>query len=145
MLVRMMFFVCGVHYVTVKGRRVSSREAPILCLSPHSSFLDVLVGFIAGLPCTVSTKTNAQMPIVGGRYYQPYVLVCTCMYAHHVYTCMYVHHVCTCMYTHNVCMYMYVYTPCMYVHVCIHTMYVCTCMYTHHVCTSYMYIAVVSV
>lgn len=64
-LVRIAFFACGIHWVTIKGVRVSSEEAPILCMAPHSAFVDVLVGFVCGLPVTVSRMENAHIPVIG--------------------------------------------------------------------------------
>ncbi|XP_074646514.1 lysophosphatidylcholine acyltransferase 2-like [Tubulanus polymorphus] len=49
---RSMFFVGGFHWITVKGQRASARQAPILALAPHSSFLDTM------LPGTVLQATS---------------------------------------------------------------------------------------
>ncbi|MGH0168273.1 UNVERIFIED_CONTAM: hypothetical protein FKN15_054511 [Acipenser sinensis] len=61
---RAFFFFMGFR-VTVKGKRVSSKEAPILAVAPHSSFFDGIVCVIAGLPSTVSRSENLATPVFG--------------------------------------------------------------------------------
>jgi len=64
---RCMFFFGGFHWVTVKGQQVSSREAPILVVAPHSSFFDALPITFLGLPSVVA-KTSAQLvPFFGSK------------------------------------------------------------------------------
>lgn len=77
-LPRMAYFVCGAHYVTTKGKRVSSSEAPILCAAPHSSYLDPIVGlYITQPPCVISTKENGNMPLIGSEL-SAYIAYYTC-------------------------------------------------------------------
>ncbi|KAK6480170.1 lysophosphatidylcholine acyltransferase 2-like [Huso huso] len=61
---RAFFFFMGFR-MTVKGKRVSSKEAPILAVAPHSSFFDGIVCVIAGLPSTVSRSENLATPVFG--------------------------------------------------------------------------------
>ncbi|XP_012682454.1 lysophosphatidylcholine acyltransferase 2 [Clupea harengus] len=61
---RMYFFSLGFR-VVVRGRKVSSGEAPILAVAPHSSFFDAIVCIIAGLPSTVSRSETISTPIFG--------------------------------------------------------------------------------
>ncbi|XP_041077795.1 lysophosphatidylcholine acyltransferase 2 [Polyodon spathula] len=61
---RAFFFFMGFR-VTVKGKRVSSKEAPILAVAPHSSFFDGIVCVVAGLPSTVSRSENLATPVFG--------------------------------------------------------------------------------
>ncbi|KAK5922601.1 lysophosphatidylcholine acyltransferase 1 isoform X1 [Gymnodraco acuticeps] len=41
-IMRVMWFVGGFHWMTVKGRRALPAEAPILTLAPHSSYFDAI-------------------------------------------------------------------------------------------------------
>ncbi|KAL1007446.1 hypothetical protein UPYG_G00086860 [Umbra pygmaea] len=61
---RAYYFFMGFR-VVVKGRQVSSAEAPILAVAPHSTFFDGIVCIVAGLPSTVSRAENLSTPIFG--------------------------------------------------------------------------------
>lgn len=59
------YFFCMGFRVVVKGTQVSSSEAPILAVAPHSTFFDGIVCIVAGLPSTVSRVENLATPIFG--------------------------------------------------------------------------------
>lgn len=59
------YFFCMGFRVVVKGSQVSSSEAPILAVAPHSTFFDGIVCIVAGLPSTVSRVENLATPIFG--------------------------------------------------------------------------------
>uniref|UniRef100_A0A3B4TPB2 Lysophosphatidylcholine acyltransferase 2 n=1 Tax=Seriola dumerili TaxID=41447 RepID=A0A3B4TPB2_SERDU len=59
------YYFCMGFRVVVKGKQVSSSEAPILAVAPHSTFFDGIVCIIAGLPSTVSRVENLATPIFG--------------------------------------------------------------------------------
>ncbi|XP_072236299.1 lysophosphatidylcholine acyltransferase 2 [Leuresthes tenuis] len=61
---RAYYFSMGFR-VVVKGTQVSSNEAPILAVAPHSTFFDGIVCVVAGLPSTVSRVENLATPIFG--------------------------------------------------------------------------------
>lgn len=61
------YFFCMGFRVVVKGRQVSSSEAPILAVAPHSTFFDGIVCIVAGLPSTVSRVENLATPIFGSK------------------------------------------------------------------------------
>lgn len=61
---RLYYFSMG-FWVVVKGKKVSSSEAPILAVAPHSTFFDGIVCLVAGLPSTVSRVENLATPIFG--------------------------------------------------------------------------------
>jgi len=61
---RMYFFGFGFR-VVLRGRQVTSAEAPILVVAPHSSFFDAIVCIVAGLPSTVSRSETLSTPIFG--------------------------------------------------------------------------------
>lgn len=70
---RLQFFILGFHYVRIKGQRATFSEAPILCLAPHTSFFDAIVGVVLDLPSTVSREENRHAPVIGKLldYLQP--------------------------------------------------------------------------
>ena len=45
-------------WVSVRGRRVSPEEAPVLVVAPHSTFFDGMVPFWCGAPYLVSREEN---------------------------------------------------------------------------------------
>ena len=84
---RAYYFAMGFR-VVVKGKQVSSREAPILAVAPHSTFFDGIVCIVAGLPSTVSRVENLATPIFGRETFSApplllhlvlYVCVCVCV------------------------------------------------------------------
>lgn len=64
-LSRAVFFCVGFLWVRVKGRQAGLKEAPVLAVAPHSSFLDMLVLSVTGLPIVVSRSENAKLPVIG--------------------------------------------------------------------------------
>lgn len=67
LLYRALYFVCGVHYIRTKGKRAKTTEAPILCVAPHSSHIDPLLGLLSKPPSVVSTRENGDVPLIGGK------------------------------------------------------------------------------
>ncbi|XP_035772186.1 lysophospholipid acyltransferase LPCAT4-like [Neolamprologus brichardi] len=65
LLGRAVFFCVGFHWVKVKGRKADVKEAPILVVAPHSSFLDMVIMFPAGVPSVVSRSENINLPVIG--------------------------------------------------------------------------------
>ncbi|XP_070786076.1 lysophospholipid acyltransferase LPCAT4 [Enoplosus armatus] len=64
-LSRAVFFSMGFLRVKVKGRRADLREAPVLVVAPHSSFLDMLVLCPTQLATVVSRSENTSLPVIG--------------------------------------------------------------------------------
>ncbi|XP_061565888.1 lysophospholipid acyltransferase LPCAT4 [Cololabis saira] len=65
LLSRASFFSLGFLWVRVKGRRADLKEAPVLVVAPHSSFLDMLVFCQTELSTVVSRSENASLPVIG--------------------------------------------------------------------------------
>ncbi|XP_037355638.1 lysophosphatidylcholine acyltransferase 2B-like [Talpa occidentalis] len=63
-LLQAIFFLAG-FLVKVEGRKASRDEAPILVSAPHSTYFDVILCAVAGLPSVVSASRNATIPVVG--------------------------------------------------------------------------------
>ncbi|CAJ1085895.1 lysophospholipid acyltransferase LPCAT4 [Xyrichtys novacula] len=64
-LSRAVFFSLGFPWVKVKGRRADLKEAPVLVVAPHSSFLDMLVLCETQLATVVSRSENTSLPVIG--------------------------------------------------------------------------------
>ncbi|TRY65513.1 hypothetical protein DNTS_021735 [Danionella cerebrum] len=65
LLSRGVFLSLGFLWVRVRGRQAGVREAPVLAVAPHSSFLDMLVLSVSGLPVVVSREENTRLPVIG--------------------------------------------------------------------------------
>ncbi|TMS01887.1 Lysophospholipid acyltransferase LPCAT4 [Larimichthys crocea] len=64
-LSRATFFALGFFWVKVKGRMADLKEAPVLVVAPHSSFLDMLVLCPTQLATVVSRSENNSLPVIG--------------------------------------------------------------------------------
>uniref|UniRef100_A0A8C7DI41 Lysophosphatidylcholine acyltransferase 4 n=1 Tax=Oncorhynchus kisutch TaxID=8019 RepID=A0A8C7DI41_ONCKI len=64
-LSRAVFFFLGFFWFRVKGCRAGHKEAPVLAVAPHSSFLDMLVLTETQLPTVVSRSENQSIPVIG--------------------------------------------------------------------------------
>lgn len=62
---RGLFFVAGFHWVSVKGKRATSAEAPILAVAPHSSYMDALPVTFLGLTSVVAKTEAKSIPFFG--------------------------------------------------------------------------------
>ncbi|XP_054456983.1 lysophospholipid acyltransferase LPCAT4 [Anoplopoma fimbria] len=64
-LSRFAFFFLGFLWVEVKGRRADLKEAPVLVVAPHSTFMDMVVLVPTQLATVVSRSENTSLPVVG--------------------------------------------------------------------------------
>lgn len=62
---RSLFCAGGFYWVTVKGKQVSSAEAPILTMAPHSTFIDALPITYLNLSSVVTKTTASKVPFFG--------------------------------------------------------------------------------
>lgn len=62
---RGVFFWGGLHWLSVKGKRATSQEAPIVALSPHSSYFDSVVVTYLDLTSVVAKSESEYVPIFG--------------------------------------------------------------------------------
>jgi lysophosphatidylcholine acyltransferase/lyso-PAF acetyltransferase len=62
---RCIAFSFGFHHIKKFGVRAKRSEASIFVAAPHSSFLDVFVYYVLGLPAVVSRADNAKIPFIG--------------------------------------------------------------------------------
>ena len=64
-LVVVAHFLAGFYRVSIKGRRATGREAPVLILAPHQSFFDALPFCLLGAPSIVAKRQVINAPLVG--------------------------------------------------------------------------------
>nr|XP_033785557.1 lysophosphatidylcholine acyltransferase 1 isoform X2 [Geotrypetes seraphini] len=71
-ILRAMWFACGFHWITVKGRQALPAEAPILILAPHSSFFDA-IPVTMSMSSVVIKEESRSVPLWGTiiNYIQP--------------------------------------------------------------------------
>ncbi|KAK7115276.1 hypothetical protein V1264_001176 [Littorina saxatilis] len=72
-LCRGVFFMGGFSWITVRGVRVTSKEAPILVVAPHSTFFDALALVYMDLTSVVAKQDSKKTPCFGSiiQYTQP--------------------------------------------------------------------------
>lgn len=68
-LCRAVFFAGGFHWISVKGTRARTEEAPIIALAPHSSYFDALPVVYLDLT-TVVAKSEAELVPFFGKLIQ---------------------------------------------------------------------------
>ncbi|XP_017012964.1 lysophosphatidylcholine acyltransferase [Drosophila takahashii] len=70
---RMVYTFGSFHYVTMKGRAATPKEAPILVVAPHSSYVDSILVVASGPPSIVAKRETADIPLLGRiiNYAQP--------------------------------------------------------------------------
>ncbi|XP_055931129.1 lysophosphatidylcholine acyltransferase-like isoform X2 [Argiope bruennichi] len=72
-LARFVFVVGGWFWIPQKGRRATAKEAPILLVMPHSSFLDTILVIALRCPSMVVKDSTERTPVFGSlvKYTQP--------------------------------------------------------------------------
>ncbi|XP_046993402.1 lysophosphatidylcholine acyltransferase isoform X1 [Schistocerca americana] len=72
-VMRGLFLCGGFHWVTVKGKQATAKEAPVLALAPHSSYFDALPVVYLGAPSIVAKGETGHLPFFGKliNYTQP--------------------------------------------------------------------------
>ena len=64
---RTVFLSAGFPWVTVRGRRASAREAPIITMAPHSSYFDVLPVIVMSAPSVVAKIETSRAAMFGSK------------------------------------------------------------------------------
>ncbi|KAI8128159.1 Lysophosphatidylcholine acyltransferase [Lucilia cuprina] len=70
---RMLYASGSFHYITYKGERASAKEAPILVVAPHSSYVDSIIVAATNPPAIVAKRETSEIPLLGKiiNYAQP--------------------------------------------------------------------------
>ncbi|KAH8420255.1 hypothetical protein KR009_008366 [Drosophila setifemur] len=73
MAMRMVYTSGSFHYINFKGRPATPKEAPILVVAPHSSYVDSILVVASGPPSIVAKRETADIPLLGRiiNYAQP--------------------------------------------------------------------------
>lgn len=64
---RMVYASGSFHYITMKGERATSKEAPILVVAPHSSYVDSIIVVATGPPSIVAKRDTSEIPLLGSK------------------------------------------------------------------------------
>jgi len=69
MICRLTAFFMGVYWLQIRGKRATSKEAPIMVASPHSSIFDIIL-FVANtpVPSAVARKEGSEVPFLRCLY-----------------------------------------------------------------------------
>lgn len=70
---RMVYTSGSFHYISVKGTPATAKQAPILVVAPHSSYVDSIVVVSGHPPSIVAKRETADIPLLGKiiNYAQP--------------------------------------------------------------------------
>lgn len=66
-IMRVMWFAGGFHWMTIKGRRALPAEAPILTLAPHSSYFDAIPVTMT-MASIVMKAESKDIPLWGSKW-----------------------------------------------------------------------------
>lgn len=63
-------YLAGGMNIVIKGVKASRKEAPLLVIAPHSTFLDSCISYVTGFPSIIARIEDALNPWVGSTCYQ---------------------------------------------------------------------------
>ena len=66
-IVRIFLLFFGFHWIHYRGRRAKTKDAPIVIMAPHSSFLDVFVASLYGAPTFVARHDMGNIRLFGRK------------------------------------------------------------------------------
>lgn len=58
-------YLAGGMNIVIKGVKASCREAPLLVIAPHSTFLDSCISYVTGFPSIIARIEDGLNPWVG--------------------------------------------------------------------------------
>jgi lysophosphatidylcholine acyltransferase/lyso-PAF acetyltransferase len=61
----LLFLFGGFHWVTVRGKQASAKDAPILAIAPHSTYFDALPVVLMGAPTVVAKGETGRLAFFG--------------------------------------------------------------------------------
>ncbi|XP_055911894.1 lysophosphatidylcholine acyltransferase [Eupeodes corollae] len=62
---RLVYASSSFHYIKFIGKQASQKEAPILVVAPHSSYVDSIIVVVTGPTSIVAKKETSETPILG--------------------------------------------------------------------------------
>lgn len=63
-------YLAGGMNIVIKGVKASRREAPLLVIAPHSTFLDSCISYVTGFPSIIARIEDGLNPWVGSTWFQ---------------------------------------------------------------------------
>lgn len=77
LVMRTLFVLGSFNYIRIKGERASPKEAPVICVAPHTAFYDSICVILFGPSAVVAKYETASLPFFGKLidYAQP-IYVC---------------------------------------------------------------------
>lgn len=73
---RTLYWTGSFHYIRYKGVRATTKQAPIVCAAPHTSFYDSIVAIILGPSSVVAKSETADMSFFGSKQKQKTFKLC---------------------------------------------------------------------
>lgn len=61
-------YAAGGMHVVIKGRQATRKEAPILVIAPHSTFLDGGIVYATGFPSIIVRRESGTNPYIGSTF-----------------------------------------------------------------------------
>lgn len=68
---RTLFAAGTFHHVKLTGERASPKQAPIMVVAPHSSYVDSIIVVTTGPPSIVAKRETSDIPLLGSKYISP--------------------------------------------------------------------------
>lgn len=62
-------YAAGGMHVVIKGKQATRKEAPILVIAPHSTFLDGGIVYATRFPSIIVRRESGMNPYIGSMFY----------------------------------------------------------------------------
>uniref|UniRef100_A0A2M4DQM0 Putative secreted protein n=1 Tax=Anopheles darlingi TaxID=43151 RepID=A0A2M4DQM0_ANODA len=70
-VMRTLFLFGSFNFIRYKGVRASPKEAPVICVAPHTAFYDSICVVLFGPSAVVAKYETASLPFFGSRWFSP--------------------------------------------------------------------------
>lgn len=67
-MMRALFLFGSFNLIRTKGERASPKEAPVICVAPHTAFYDSICVILFGPSAVVAKYETASLPFLGSRF-----------------------------------------------------------------------------
>lgn len=65
--IRTLFVAGSFHHVKFTGERASPKQAPIMVVAPHSSYVDSIIVVTTGPSSIVAKRETSEIPLLGSK------------------------------------------------------------------------------
>uniref|UniRef100_A0A182S657 Phospholipid/glycerol acyltransferase domain-containing protein n=1 Tax=Anopheles maculatus TaxID=74869 RepID=A0A182S657_9DIPT len=90
LVMRALFLFGSFNYIRYKGVRASPKEAPVICVAPHTAFYDSVCVVLFGPSAVVAKYETASLPFFGSRLLHHAPICCRCCFVFILMLCL--HH-----------------------------------------------------